>query len=81
MLPPRLGQAEWGAIPREWVTVKPNCSDKSDTPERLLGSCLHRECQQSENRVLCVCVVGASIRALFVREREKSVYIPQFAGI
>ena len=26
------GKAEWGANPREWVTVKPQFADKSDTP-------------------------------------------------
>ncbi len=38
----RIPEAEWGAKPREWVTVMRVCA-KSDTPEPNLYSCRHRE--------------------------------------
>lgn len=39
----RMPEAEWGAIPREWVTVMRACRAQSDTSEPDLCSCRHRE--------------------------------------
>ena len=38
-----MPEAEWGAIPREWVTVMRACRAQSDTSEPDLCSCRHRE--------------------------------------
>ena len=58
----RMPEAEWGAIPREWVTVMRACRAQSDTSEPDLCSCRHRESMDD----LC-CPHGWWLCGLFCR--------------
>ena len=66
-------QAEWGAKPRESVTVMPE-RDESDTPSRCPVLCRHRS---RNRRSLCARFRAANGRAVFLypngdKKRQKS---------